>query len=83
MKQSPIDIPEAVQMGSASASKPLVFTDYQNVKFDKQNFQIIDMFTQVRVTVFGNTIEHYGDVDGNGDRMTNNNLLNNGHTAVS
>ena len=33
MKQSPIDIPEAVQMGSASASKPLVFTDYQNVKF--------------------------------------------------
>ena len=32
MSQSPIDVPAAVQMGSASASKPLAFADYQNVR---------------------------------------------------
>jgi len=69
MSQSPIDVPAAVQMGSASASKPLAFADYQNVRID----------------VFGNTIEHYTqngvNLGANGDRMTNNNLTNNGHTA--
>merc|ERR1712012_722055 len=43
MKQSPIDIPEAVQMGSASATKTLMFSNYENV----------------RVDVFSNTVEHY------------------------
>lgn len=37
--------------------------------------------------MFGNTIEHYTEngvnLGANGDRMTNNNLTNNGHTAVS
>jgi len=34
MKQSPIDIPAVVQMGPPSATKPLTFTNYQNVRFD-------------------------------------------------
>jgi len=62
-KQSPIDVPAAVQMGSNSGSKPLVFTDYDNV----------------RISVIGNTEEHYGSSNGNGDRFQN--ITNNGHTA--
>ena len=31
MHQSPIDIPEAVQMGSASGTKTLMFSNYENV----------------------------------------------------
>jgi len=70
MHQSPIDIPEAVQMGSASGTKTLMFSNYENV----------------RVDVFSNTVEHYknrygSNVDGNGDRITDGTLQNNGHTA--
>merc|ERR1712012_488928 len=69
-KQSPIDIPVAVQSGPISGTKPLTFTNYENV----------------RVDTLSNSVEHYRNsfnvnVDASGDRITDGTLKNNGHTA--
>jgi len=69
MKQSPIDIPIAVQLGSPSDIKPLTFTNYQDVRID----------------VFGLSEEHYQDRNGininsNGDRVDAPKLKNPGYT---
>jgi len=66
MKQSPIDIPKFML---SSGSKPLTFSKYDEVKVD----------------VLKNTNEHYNfggvEVGGDGERITDGTLKNNGHTA--
>jgi len=69
MSQSPIDIPVAVQQGSALAVRPLTFNNYQNVRID----------------VFGVQEEHYRaqngiNVNSNGDRLDPPKLKNPGYT---
>ena len=97
MSQSPINIPQNM---ASSGTSTLNFATYANVGFytnRTRRKRILDCHFQVRIDVFANTVEHYGNVrmpNGRANSLPNDDaesrqavtdsqIKNNGHTAVS